>query len=178
MSQQRYKIVLIGDVGVGKTTFVNHYLHNVFTSKYVPSINVDIHSISFNSNYGHIIFDIWDIPGNKIEILGGIQDVYYSRCDGIFLFYDLTNKESYTYCNDWIDENQHITNTNFVVQCGNKVDETLDIKFKQDDRILFRSNNTVYYDLSILDKINLDNPLLWLGKKLTGHADLELIRHN
>ena len=60
-----FKCVLIGDGGVGKTTFVKRHLSGEFEKKYVPTMGVEVHPLSFHTNCGEIIFDVWDTAGQE-----------------------------------------------------------------------------------------------------------------
>ena len=88
MSIQSYKIVIVGDAGVGKTTFVNHHLNGGFSGKYISTLGVDIHPIHFKTNYGEIIFDVWDIAGQ--EKFCGLDDRYYIEARGVIAMFDTT----------------------------------------------------------------------------------------
>lgn len=54
----QYKLVLVGDGGVGKTTLVKRHITGEFTKGYVPTLGVEVKSLMFNTNYGPVTFDI------------------------------------------------------------------------------------------------------------------------
>ena len=74
-----FKLVLVGDGGVGKTTFVNKLLNDKFTKKYVPTLGVEVNKLCFKTNYGIIKFDIWDTAGQ--EKFGGLHEGYSIGAD-------------------------------------------------------------------------------------------------
>ena len=55
----RFKVVLVGDGGVGKTTFLKRHLTGEFEKKYVATIGVEVHALSFHTTRGKITFNIW-----------------------------------------------------------------------------------------------------------------------
>lgn len=57
------KLVLVGDGGVGKTTFVKRHITGEFEKKYVATMGADVRSIPFTTNMGKIIFNVWDTAG-------------------------------------------------------------------------------------------------------------------
>ena len=67
-----YKVCLIGDGGVGKTTWVKRHLTGDFEQKYVATLGVEDHAIDFQTNYGLIRFNVWDCAGQ--ENFGGLRD--------------------------------------------------------------------------------------------------------
>ena len=70
-----FKLVLVGDGGVGKTTFVKRHLTGEFEKKYVATLGVEVHPLVFHTNRGAIRFNVWDTAGQ--EKFGGLRDGYY-----------------------------------------------------------------------------------------------------
>lgn len=54
-----FKLVLIGDGGVGKTTFVKRHLTGEFEKKYVATIGAEVHPMDFTTNRGKLVFNVW-----------------------------------------------------------------------------------------------------------------------
>jgi GTP-binding nuclear protein Ran len=61
----KFKLVLVGDGAVGKTTFVKRHLTGEFEKKYITTINVEVHSLELFTSRGKIIFEIWDTCGQE-----------------------------------------------------------------------------------------------------------------
>jgi GTP-binding nuclear protein Ran len=58
-----FKVVIVGDGGVGKTSYLWRFTKGDFTGMYIPTIQVDIFSLKFNTNRGEVLFDVWDVAG-------------------------------------------------------------------------------------------------------------------
>ncbi len=58
-----FKVVLIGDGGVGKTTFVKRHITGQFEKKYIATQGVEVSSIVFYTNHGPIKLGLWDTAG-------------------------------------------------------------------------------------------------------------------
>ncbi|KAM2217731.1 hypothetical protein EV1_016937 [Malus domestica] len=69
-----FKLVIVGDGGTGKTTFVKRHLTGEFEKKYEPTIGVEVHPLDFFTNFGKIRFYCWDTAGQ--EKFGGLRDGY------------------------------------------------------------------------------------------------------
>ena len=60
-----FKLIIIGDGGVGKTTFVKRHLTGEFEKQYIPTVGANVHPMDFNTNYGKIRFNTWDTAGQE-----------------------------------------------------------------------------------------------------------------
>lgn len=69
-----FKLVIVGDGGVGKTTFVKRHLTGEFERRYIATVGVEVHPMIFYTNHGPIRFNVWDTAGQ--EKLGGLRDGY------------------------------------------------------------------------------------------------------
>ena len=70
----KFKLVLVGDGGVGKTTFVKRHLTGEFEKKYIATVGAAVHPMPFSTNRGKMIFNTWDTAGQ--EKYAGLRDGY------------------------------------------------------------------------------------------------------
>ncbi|GKV34212.1 hypothetical protein SLEP1_g42608 [Rubroshorea leprosula] len=117
-----FKILLIGDSGVGKSTmllsFVSNTLHDLS-----PTVGVDFKIKQFTIGGKRLKFTIWDTAGQ--ERFGTLTTSYYRGAHGIILVYDVTRRETFTNLSDVWAKEVELYSTNlecikFLV--GNKVD--------------------------------------------------------
>ena len=165
MPIQRYKIVIVGNGGVGKTTFINHHLNCRFSdlncrfsAKYIPTLGVDVHPIYFDTNYGEIIFDVWDTAGQKK--FGGLGDGYYIQARGAIVMFDTTAKVTLRNVKKWTNDVKNKTGEIPISIYGTKCDIP--------NRVCGENYNLI----SVKTNINLNMPFLNLARQLTGHEDL------
>lgn len=173
MAQQQapeFKLVLVGDGGVGKTTFVRRHLTGEFEKKYNATIGVEVHPLQFQTNRGLIIYNVWDTAGQ--EKFGGLRDGYYIGGQCAIIMFDVTSRITYKNVPNWHKDLVRVCENIPIVLCGNKVD-VKDRKVKAKAITFHRKNNMQYYDISARSNYNFEKPFLWLARKLAGDANLE-----
>ncbi len=164
-----FKIVLIGDGGVGKTSFLKRYKDDGYDQKYIATIGAEVYPIKFNTNYGKIIFNCWDCAGQ--EKFAGLKDGYYIKADAAITFFDITRQNTFKNIESWITSFKRIEKAPIVI-CGNKCDdESIDRKVTP-MAIRNKISRKFYCEISAKTKYNLEEPFLKLAKILTGHDDL------
>lgn len=157
----KFKIILVGNEQVGKSTFLSKHLYGDFNKIYKPTTKLNVQSLKFQTNRGDILFDIWEISSE--ESLSGFRDGYFIGADGVILFFDV-NKDSVKDLNKWKRSiNAIIPNAKTII-CQNKVD-------------LAKKCTTIdkYIDISVKLEYNLDKPFLELSKKLLNDENVQFI---
>merc|ERR1711988_643890 len=120
MAIPEFKLVLVGDGGVGKTTLVKRHLTGEFTSKYVPTLGVEVSSLQFHTNRGIVTFNVWDTAGQ--EKFGGLRDGYYTGGDCGVIMFDVTSRITYKNVPNWHRDIVRVCENIPIVLVGNKVD--------------------------------------------------------
>lgn len=162
MTTTTYTINLLGDAGVGKTSWIRRMIPNTFQPQYVASVGSTVYRVTADSNYGPINFNLIDYGGqDKHSKLLNIQ-----KSDANVLMFDLSSPISHKNLKDWYE----MCNKETVFVVGNKCDME-DLKVTP----TFHEKHTLPY-LSISAKRmsgrELLNPIL---QKLTSHDDLNVL---
>ena len=168
----QFKLVLVGDGGTGKTTFVKRHLSGEFEKKYIATVGVEVHPLLFHTNYGPIVFNVWDTAGQ--EKFGGLRDGYYVQGQCGIIMFDVTSRITYKNVPNWHRDLTRVCENIPIVLCGNKVD-IKERKVKAKSITFHRKKNLQYYDISAKSNYNFEKPFVWLARKLTGHSNLELV---
>ena len=117
-----FKILTIGESGVGKTCILRRFVEDKFLKNHLATIGIDFKTKTLNINNQEIKLKIWDTAGQ--ERFRNITTQYYKGADGIVLVYDVTDDASYEKIRDWMD--QILSNTQRdeigLVLLGNKCD--------------------------------------------------------
>jgi len=166
------KLVVVGDGGVGKTTFVKRHKTGEFEKKYLATIGVEIHPMTFYTSRGPIKFEVWDTAGQ--EKFGGLRDGYYIGAHCALIMFDVTSKATYKNVPTWHRDLVRVCENIPMVLCGNKVDVTeRQVKPKQIN--FHRKKNLQYYDLSAKSNYNYEKPFVYLARKLLNDPSVVLV---
>jgi small GTP-binding protein len=118
----RFKIIIVGNVAVGKTAILSQFFDRRFTDQYMCTINVDIRVQTVVLDECNIVdLQIWDTCGQ--ETYKHLTRQYYNNTNGCFLIFDLTNRSSFEDLEDWIvDIRQNAPKDVIILLVGNKSD--------------------------------------------------------
>lgn len=166
----RFKCIILGDGGTGKTTFVKRHRTGEFQKKYIATLGVEIHTLKFHTNRGPIQFDVWDTAGQ--EKFGGLRDGYYVQGHCAIIMFDVTSRVTYGNVPNWHRDLTRVCPSIPIVLCGNKVD-VKDKKVKAKSVVFHRKKNFQYFEISAKSNFNVEKPFLYLARKLVGDSGLE-----
>jgi GTP-binding nuclear protein Ran len=167
-----FKVLLLGDGGIGKTTFVNKHIIGEFIQKYVPTIGAEVHPLKFYTTRGEIIFNVWDTAG--LHKYGGLRAGYNHQAQCAIIMFDVTARVTYRNVLEWYKDLVRDCKNIPIVLCGNKIDRR-DRDVKAKNIAFHRNKNLKYYDISAKNNCNLEKPFLWLARRLVGDSDLEFV---
>ncbi|KAK1803005.1 hypothetical protein P4O66_021546 [Electrophorus voltai] len=123
-----FKLLIIGNSSVGKTSFLFRYADDSFTSAFVSTVGIDFKVKTVYRNEKRIKLQIWDTAGQ--ERYRTITTAYYRGAMGFLLMYDITNQESFYAVQDWATQIKTYSWDNAqVILVGNKCD-------LEDDRLV------------------------------------------
>ena len=155
-----FKIILIGDISVGKSSIIKRYINNSFNSEYFCTIGTELSkkTVIIGENKKVNLF-IWDTCGQ--EKFRSVTRQYYIDSQGIILVFDLTNKNSFNDLQSWYDEAiNYINNKNCIFFLfGNKSDEKNKKQVsKIDIKNFMRKNHRIkkYFEVSALSGDNIE----------------------
>lgn len=116
-----FKILLIGNSGVGKSSLLLRFADDTFTDNFMPTIGVDFKIRTLEVDGKTIKLQIWDTAGQ--ERFKTITSSYYKGAHGIIVVYDVTDKESFKNIDTWMNEvEKHASDNVSRILVGNKND--------------------------------------------------------
>jgi len=118
-----FKLLLIGDSGVGKSCILLRYSEDTFTDTYISTIGVDFKIKSVVVDGKRVKLQIWDTAGQ--ERFRTITSSYYRGAQGIIIVYDVTDQVTFTNTKNWLQEIERYAGGSVTkLLVGNKIDKS------------------------------------------------------
>ena len=116
-----FKIVLIGDSGVGKTNLLGRYLKKEYKEETKATVGVEFGEKKYELNGLKIKAQIWDTAGQ--ERYKAITSMYYKGAKGALIVFDLSSKNTFQNVEKWYNEIKKTADPNInLILIGNKSD--------------------------------------------------------
>ena len=149
-----YKIILVGDSGVGKTCLLSMYVKGE-CGPTIPTIAVEFctKEIELADNY-KVKVQLWDTAGQ--ERFKSLAMTYYRKAYGILLLFDVTKRTSFISCKNYLEEVRMNSEKKCIVYLiGNKIDLNERTVTKENAEELAQSLGMKYFDVSCKNNINV-----------------------
>ncbi|KAI8326717.1 GTP-binding protein [Choanephora cucurbitarum] len=153
-----FKLVLIGDSGVGKSNLLSRFTTNEFNLESKSTIGVEFATKNIEIEKRSIKAQIWDTSGQ--ERYRAITGAYYRGAVGALVVYDITRRNSFQNVSHWLKELRDHADQNIVIMLvGNKVDlsETSRAVTTEEGAELAEKDGYLFMETSALDATNVDN---------------------
>ncbi len=164
--QYIFRLCLLGDSFVGKTSILTRYSDGVIQNKYISTIGVDFKVITLQLDNIITKIHIWDTAGQ--ERFKSIAVNYFKSSHGFIFVYDITNKDSFDNINNWIDlafQNNQNSVVNFLI--GNKSDLENDRKISiEEGKNFAEEKKFIFLETSAKDNININKVFEFFTYKL------------
>lgn len=110
---QAFKLIIVGDKGVGKTSYVRYLQTDEFEEKHVCTLGVEVHPVRYNHEVSYkrgaknirkvypACFNTWDCAGDPR--FGGLRDGYYIQADCALVMFDRSNASTFRSTPEWVD---------------------------------------------------------------------------
>jgi len=162
-----YKLVLLGDAGVGKTAIAVQFVKGQFNEFTESTIGASFMNQTVTLPDETLIkFQIWDTAGQ--ERFHSLAPMYYRGAQAAIVVYDMTNKASFEKAKDWVKELQQQGDPNVVVAfVGNKVDMPQSRKVPVEEAQKYADENGLYFiETSAKTAANVPELFMTIAKQL------------
>ena len=166
-----FKVIIIGDSGVGKTSILQKFIHNEYKNQHLTTIGIDLFVKYINVNGKQVKMQIWDTAGQE-KFRSLISNIYKgSHC--ILLCYDVTNRTSFDNLKKWYDNINNEFNYSpnklpLIIIIGNKSDVTHKRVVSSKEALSFASDHLIkkYIETSALSGKNIEELFKYLSGEL------------
>ncbi len=117
-----FKITILGDAAVGKTSLISQFVEGSFQEDYKPTLGANIVRKDVNLDNARVRLIMWDLAGQeKYQV---VRSMYFQGCQGALLVYDVTRYNTLDNINTkWLrDFKKHVKKKGAFILIGNKSD--------------------------------------------------------
>jgi small GTP-binding protein len=159
-----FNLSIVGDHGVGKTSFLKRYSEGVFYSKYIPTEKTQLTDL---------IFSISSKEKLRVKCFDGL---YTINSQAAILMFDLTSRSSFENIEKIYQELISLSHNIPIALLGNKCDMKDDIVINRKEiSEIAKKYHLPYFDVSSKACINVEEPFLYLLKTIIGWNEVKLI---
>lgn len=116
-----FKVVLLGEGAVGKTSLLLRYVENKFNDRHIQTLQAAFLSKKLNIAGRRVNLSVWDTAGQ--ERFHALGPIYYRESQGALLVYDVTDEDSFRKVKSWVKELRKMLGTDVCLRIiGNKID--------------------------------------------------------
>ena len=164
--QYIFKLILIGNSGVGKSSIIQRYMKHTFEETYKCTIGVDFLMKSIDIKGKTVKLQLWDTAGQ--EKYKSMVASYYRGANVALVVFDLTNHASFDSLPVWIENYyKNGPEQKNIILIGNKKDMIEERKVTQEEVELFsETNNMIYFETSAKEGDNIEYVFTYAAEKL------------
>ena len=156
-----FKILIIGESGVGKTCFLLRYAENSFVANHLLTIGIDFKIKVIEIEGKSIKLQIWDTAGQ--DRFRTITKTYYKGSHGVILVYDVCDERAFGNVKNWVNQiEQNAKSSICKVLVGNKCDKAERVITEEQGRKLAEEYNMKFYETSAKTGQNVEETFTYL----------------
>jgi len=158
-----FKLLIIGDAGVGKSSILVRFADNIFTPSYITTIGVDFKIRTIELGGEKIKLQIWDTAGQ--ERFRTITATYYRGANGVLVVFDLSEPATFVSVKKWLQEIANHCDEVPRVLVGNKLDAPNRVVEQQDAETFANSQNIKYFETSAKSGVGVEEMFTEITKQ-------------
>ncbi|ETN85986.1 Ras family protein [Necator americanus] len=160
-----YKVILIGDSGVGKSNLLSRFARNTFSLESKSTIGVEFSTRIITVDGKRIMAQIWDTAGQ--ERFKTVTTAYYRGAQGALIVYDITKPGSFASCRQWLHDLREQSENVSVLLVGNKSDlRNMREVSAQSAKGFADEHQLTYIETSALDSSNVEKAFTQILTKI------------
>jgi Ras-related protein Rab-1A len=160
-----FKILIIGDSNVGKTSILLQYTSDFFQELHIATIGVEFKLKEITLDNVVYKLNIWDTAGQ--ERFRAITKSFFKAADGIVFVYDVTDKNTFNNMKNWVKDAESKTNNFKSVIVGNKIDlKDLRTVTIEEGQNFASKKKCPFFESSAKERINIDEIFITMLKEI------------
>jgi small GTP-binding protein len=175
--EEAFKIVLIGESGVGKTSIISQFIHKIFQDDIQPSMGGTFTSKTLLFEDGKVLrLDIWDTAGQ--EKYRALTQMFYKDANAAVLVYDITRKDSFEELTKyWFDKIKENSSSDIILFLAANKSDLIEREEVNEEvaRKYAKEINADYCSISAKNSIGIDDLFIQIAKKYTGRTDFKFV---
>ncbi|XP_055946182.1 ras and EF-hand domain-containing protein-like isoform X2 [Argiope bruennichi] len=178
--EQTFKVIFVGDAGVGKSSFALRISKGVFVRHMSSTLGLDFLMRTLRVDGKNVAVQLWDTAGQ--ERFRSITKTYFRKADGVMLLYDCTCEQSFLNVRQWVEDIDKSSNQRIPLMIvANKIDlremaiktGTICVTTEQGEK-LAKDCDTTFMEGSAKDGSNVLHALANLVRSMIARKDLQL----
>jgi len=162
-----FKLLLIGDSGVGKSSLLLRFSDDTWTDKYISTIGVDFKIKNLNLDGKLVKLQIWDTAGQ--ERFRTITSSYYRGAHGIIIVYDVADQLTFTNIKNWLQEIDRYAGSHVhKLLVGNKIDKPNRAVETTTGEEFAKTLGMTFVETSAKNRTNVDLAFHKMGSEIKG----------
>ena len=156
-TEYSFKVVIVGETGVGKTSILKRELNNEFSEKYTPTLSLEHNYKNYSINETTICLHLWDICGQNV--IQSLIKTFLRASLCAFLVFSIDDIKSFEKLSNWILEIKDNCSDNIILfLIGNKKDKLSERKvtIRQINSFIKEEKITRYFEISALNNEGVD----------------------
>merc|ERR1712054_757968 len=162
----QFKLVLLGDSAVGKSSLVLRFVRGQFFEYQESTIGAAFLTQTVTLQDTTVKFEVWDTAGQ--ERYHSLAPMYYRGAAAAIVAYDITNRDTFRRAKQWVKELQRQGNPNIVIAlAGNKSDLSSKRKVEPEDAETYANDNGIFFmETSAKTATNVNELFVAIARKL------------
>ena len=162
----KYKIMVLGESKVGKTSLIKRYTKDQFGGVYLTTVGMDFQDKIIEIEDKKVRLQVWDTAGQ--ERFRNVTKSYFQSSQGLLVVYDITDKESFEKINFWVDNIKNNAPENAkLILVENKCDLANERKVSYEEGENYAKKfNIKFFESSAKDGTNVKEFFFYLANEI------------
>ena len=162
----KYKLMVIGESKVGKTSLIKRFTKDQFGGVYLTTVGMDFQDKIIGIENKKVRLQVWDSAGQ--ERFRNITKSYFQSSDGLLVVYDIADKESFEKISFWMNSIKNYAPENVkLILVGNKCDlvNERQVSFEEGENYA-KKYNIKFFEASAKDGTNVNELFFYLANEI------------